>query len=480
MVKENKSANWSVPDRKSIEKLSQKCSATIFRAYDIRGKTDTDLTPDVAYLIGRAIGSEARDRALDIVALGRDCRESSPRIAEALCLGILKSGVNVVDVGLVPTPILYYATWRFNTGSGVMVTGSHNPKEYNGLKISLAKETLSGNQIQGLLARIRHLQFYEGEGKLSEAKIEEDYVREIKQKSFGHRKKLKVIIDCGNGMAGTLAPRLVRQFGHEVTELFCEIDGDFPNHHPDPSQPENLKILRNTVIREKADLGLAFDGDADRLGVVDKYGEIIWPDRQLILFARDVLSREPKATIVYDVKCSRSLREDIEMKGGVAIMSKTGHSFIKEKMKETGALLGGEMSGHIFLKERWYGFDDAIYSAVRFLEIISNSKTPIAQLFAALPGGISTQELKLDLDEGESAAIIEEIQENTFITDGDVSTIDGLRIDFKNSWGLVRASNTTPSLVFRFEGDDNEALESVKGLFRKILKHTDSSLSLPF
>ena len=480
MVDGKKRYEWIEPDKNRLEELCATCPASVFRAYDVRGKTATDLTPDVAYIIGRAIGSEALARGQKKLVVGRDCRDSSPQMAATLKTGLLRSGVDVVDIGLVPTPVLYYSTWNLETWSGVMVTGSHNPKEYNGLKILLNKESLSGDQISGLLTRIEDRRFVDGDGKESSLSIYDAYVEEIVRRSFAHKKKLKVVIDAGNGMAGVLAPKLVRRFGHHVKELYCEIDGGFPNHHPAPSRLENLEDLSSMVIREKADLGLAFDGDGDRLGVVDGNGQVVWPDRQMILFARDLLSREPGAKVVYDVKCSRLLTKEISRRGGIPIMSKTGHSFIKKKMLESGAPLGGEMSGHIFLKERWYGFDDAICSAIRLLEILCRSKTPVASILSSLPAGVSTPELSLSLIEGEPQRIIERIQNSVSFDGGSISKVDGLRVDFEHSWGLVRASNTTPSLVFRFEGDDYSSLEAVKTLFRQFLLDIDSSLSLPF
>ena len=475
-----KEVKWIEPDESSLNQFCQKCPKHIFRAYDIRGKTVSDLTMDNVYLIGRAIGAEAVSKGLLKMAIGRDCRATSEGLSKSLIAGLLRSGVDVVDVGMVPTPVLYFATSQQKIWNGVMVTGSHNPKEYNGLKIMLNGQSLSGPEILSLFERVRDKRFSKGEGSLSSFYVDDEYLNEVERRSFLHEKKLKIVIDAGNGMAGILAPKILKKLGHHVIEMLCNIDGDFPNHHPDPSQPKNLEGLKKMVAHNQADFGLAFDGDADRLGVVDSSGEIIWPDRLLIIFVRDLLSRETGAKVVFDVKCSRVLKEEVEKRGGVAIISKTGHSFIKKTMLDFGASLGGEMSGHFFLKERWYGFDDAIYSAVRLVEILSRSENSVSEVFSSVLSGVSTPEINISLEEGEPQKIIEKIRDTQFIEDAEISLVDGFRVDFLNSWGLVRASNTTPSLVFRFEGDNEEALELVKSKFRDILSSIDSSISLPF
>jgi phosphomannomutase/phosphoglucomutase len=394
---------------------------------------------------------------------------------------LLESGRDVLDIGLVPTPVLYFATHYLDAHSGVMITGSHNPAEYNGLKIVLDGETLSGDAIQAVRRRVEQQDFVEGTGSLQAADIVAEYIRRITEEipvSLGNA--LKVVVDCGNGVPGMVAPAILRAIGHDVIELFCEVDGDFPNHHPDPSQPENLTALIAAVADEGADLGLAFDGDGDRLGVVDAEGNVIWPDRQMILFARDILSRNPGAKIIFDVKCSRLLAREIEAAGGEPIMSKTGHSLIKSRMQETGALLAGEMSGHIFFKERWYGFDDALYSAARLLEILVGSGKAPAEVFAELPGGVATPELRLDMPEERHAEFMDKVLAAANFDYAELSTIDGLRVDFVDSWGLIRPSNTTPCLVIRFEGDDADALEEIKERFRKLLLGIDAKLKLPF
>ena len=455
--------------------------ASIFRAYDIRGIVDETLTEDGVYQIGRALGAEADARGQKTIVVARDGRHSSEALLASLTKGLLESGRDVLDIGLTPTPVLYFATHYLDAHSGIMITGSHNPAQYNGLKIVLDGETLSGEAIQALWHRIENQDFVAGDGSMQSAEIVPDYIRRISEDipvTLGNA--LKVVVDCGNGVPGIVAPAILRAIGHDVVELYCDVDGDFPNHHPDPSQPENLQDLIDTVADEGADLGLAFDGDGDRLGVVDGEGNIIWPDRQMILFARDVLARNAGAKIIFDVKCTRLLSAEITASGGEPVMSQTGHSLIKAKMQESGALLAGEMSGHIFFKERWYGFDDAIYAAARLLEILINSAESPAEIFAALPGAVATPELRLDMPEEAHADFMQQILAAANFDNAEVSTIDGLRVDFSDSWGLIRPSNTTPCLVLRFEGDDEAALETVKGQFRELLTGIDAGLSLPF
>lgn len=454
---------------------------SIFRSNDIRGIVGQTLTAEGIYEIGRALGSEAAARGQQTIVTARDGRNSSQEIRDALIEGLRDSGRDVLDIGLTPTPVLYFATHYLDSHSGVMITGSHNPPEYNGLKIVLDGETLSGEAIQAIRERIENNDFTSGEGTMQSTEIIPDYIRRISEEipvTLGNA--LKVVVDCGNSVPGIAAPHILRAIGHDVIELYCEVDGNFPNHQPDPSQPENLADLIRVVEEEDADIGLAFDGDGDRLGVVDNAGNIIWPDRQMILFARDVLSRNPGAKIIFDVKCSRLLADDIRANGGEAIMSKSGHSQIKTKMQETGALLAGEMSGHIFFKERWYGFDDALYCAARLLEIIVNSGMSATEVFDGVPGWVATPELKLDMPESEHGAFMQKVLEAANFGDAEVSTLDGLRVDFNDSWGLVRPSNTTPCLVFRFEGDDQAALDNVQQLFRDLLLGVDGDLKLPF
>ncbi len=451
----------------------------IFKPYDIRGIVGQSLTPAIVERIGHAIGSEARTRHMQRIAIARDGRLSGPELSKALAAGIAKSGCDVVDIGRVPTPVLYFAAHHLGTQSGVVVTGSHNPPDYNGLKMVLAGETLAGDAVQALRRRLLNNDLIDGKGDTSQADVREAYLRRITG-DIKLARPLHVIVDCGNGVAGELAPQLLRRLGCEVRELFCEVDGRFPHHHPDPSQPKNLADLVSALKTHEADIGLAFDGDGDRLGVVSPEGSIIWPDRQMILYARDVLSRNPGAEIIYDVKCTRTLPAAILAAGGKATIWKTGHSFIKAKLKESAALLAGEMSGHIFFKERWYGFDDGLYTAARLLELLSRDKRTPAQIFAALPNTVNTPELQLKLPEGEHYRLIEALVGLAHFPQARVTTIDGLRADFDDGFGLVRASNTTPVLVFRFEAETEAGLERIQAAFRHLLARARPELKPPF
>ncbi|APZ43881.1 phosphomannomutase/phosphoglucomutase [Acidihalobacter ferrooxydans] len=455
-------------------------SPTLFRAYDIRGVVDRELTEDAARLIGRAFGSEALQRGQAAVAVGRDGRLSGPRLIGALTEGLLASGIDVIDVGCVPTPVVYFAAEELGTRTCIAVTGSHNPPEYNGLKLVIDGETLYGDTIQGLRERIEHDDFASGQGTRREEDIAERYLDRITG-DIKLARPLRLAVDCGNGVAGELAPQLLERLGCTVEKLYCEIDGLFPNHHPNPSEPENLEDLIAKVRADGLDLGLAFDGDGDRLGVIDAAGCVIWADRQMMLYAADVLSRNPGATILYDVKCSRHLGEAIARHGGQPLMWKTGHSLVKAKMRETGAQLGGEMSGHIFFKERWYGFDDALYTAARLLEILGkDSRTP-TEVFAELPDSINTPELNVHFaEEGAHFEFMRKLAEHADFGNAELTTIDGLRADYAHGWGLVRPSNTTPSLVIRFEADDPAALDQIQGIFRAQMLAVEPSLELPF
>ena len=456
-------------------------SPDIFRAYDIRGVVGETLSATIVREIGRAIGSEANERGQQGIVVARDGRTSSPELGDALIEGLRASGRDVTDIGVVPTPVLYFATHHLETNSGVMLTGSHNGPEYNGLKIVLDGETLSGEAITAIRNRITNKEISEGQGSLQAADISADYLRRITDDipvALGGA--FRIIVDCGNGVAGQLAPQLYRALGHDVVELYCDIDGKFPNHHPDPSQPENLQSLIEIVKEEGADLGFAFDGDGDRLGIVDGQGKIIWPDRQMMLFARDVLSRNQGASIIFDVKCSRHLKAVIEESGGKPLMWKTGHSLIKSKMKEIDAPLAGEFSGHIFFKERWYGFDDALYAGARVLEILTKSKSSPTETFAELPDDISTPELRIPLAEKHHAKVMEIMKKKMAFEDAEVTDIDGLRVDFSDGWGLVRPSNTSPFLVARFEAESDEAMERIQKGFRDLLHSVSADLKLPF
>ena len=454
---------------------------SIFRAYDIRGVVGKTLTRDTARLIGQAIGSAVREKNLSEIVVGRDGRLSGPQLSDGLIEGLRAAGVDVIDIGPAATPLVYFASFHLNTGSCVAITGSHNPPEYNGFKIVVGSDTLAEDAIQDLYARIAEGRLATGQGTLRQMDVSADYVQRIASDIQAGR-SLKVVVDCGNGIPGALAPEVVQAIGCEVVPLYCDVDGNFPHHHPDPSEPANLTDLITMVKKTGADLGVAFDGDGDRLGVVTKDGEIIYPDRLLMLFAMDVLIRNPGATIIYDVKCTGHLQPMILKAGGSPLMWKTGHSLIKAKMKETGAQLAGEMSGHFFFRERWYGFDDGIYSAARLLEILADDpagRTP-EQIFATLPKGVSTPELKVPMKEGEHYAFIERFRERAQFEGARLTTIDGVRADWPDGWGLVRASNTTPVLVLRFDADTAEALKRIQDVFRAQLLAVDSSLQLPF
>lgn len=462
------------------ESSSPPIDPSIFKAYDIRGIVDKTLTEDVVYQIGLAFGTEAQRKGEKHVYVARDGRLSGPQLIKALIQGLLSSGRDVTDLGMAPTPVLYYAASKMGSGTGIMLTGSHNPPDYNGLKMMLGGVTLAGDRIQGLKRLIESEDLHHGSGHLTDADVVSHYIEEICSdiKISNHP---KVIVDCGNGVAGAVAPHLLRELGCEVIELFCEVDGNFPNHHPDPSKPENLVDLKQALVEHQADIGLAFDGDGDRLGVVTPNGDVIWPDRQLMLYAKDILARNPGADIIFDIKCTGHLEKVIKAAGGNPIMWKTGHSFIKAKLKETGALLAGEMSGHIFFKERWYGFDDAMYTAARLLEILSKDGRPVAEVFAEFPDSVNTPELNLLMDEGEHFKLIERLVANAKIDNAKLTLIDGIRADFADGFGLVRASNTTPCLVFRFEGETQAALDRIKDQFRDLVNsQTTTPVNLPF
>ena len=452
---------------------------TIFRAYDIRGVVPQTLTAETAYWIGRAIGSESLAKGEPHVSVGRDGRLSGPALVERLIQGVADSGCHVSDVGLVPTPALYYAASVLAGKSGVMLTGSHNPSNYNGFKIVIAGDTLANEQIQALHTRLKTNDLTWGEGRIERVDILSRYADEI-IKGITLAKKLKIVVDCGNGAAGVIAPQLLEALGCEVIPLFCEVDGNFPNHHPDPGKPENLVDLIAKVKETHADLGLAFDGDGDRVGVVTNTGTMVFPDRLLMLFAQDVLVRNPAAEIIFDVKCTRRLTPLIKEYGGRPLMWKTGHSLIKKKMKETGALLAGEMSGHIFFKERWFGFDDGIYSAARLLEILSKQRDTAEELFETFPNDISTPEINIDVTDESKFSIIDALHDAQWGKTAELTSIDGVRVDYPHGWGLVRASNTTPVLVLRFEADTEAELQRIKDVFHAQLKRVAPDLQLPF
>ncbi|MBU9683888.1 phosphomannomutase/phosphoglucomutase [Burkholderia gladioli] len=462
-------------------------SQSIFKAYDIRGVIGKTLDASVARSIGQAFGSEVRAQGGDAVVVARDGRLSGPELIAALADGLRAAGVDVVDVGMVPTPVGYFAasvplplvSGERRVDSCIVVTGSHNPPDYNGFKMVLRGAAIYGEQIQALYRRIVAQDYAEGSGSYQQHDVADAYLQRIVG-DIKLARPLKIVVDTGNGVAGELAPRLFKALGCELVELFTEIDGNFPNHHPDPAHPENLQDVIRALKETDAEIGFAFDGDGDRLGVVTKDGQIIYPDRQMMLFAEEVLSRNPGAQIIYDVKCTRNLAPWIREKGGEPLMWKTGHSLVKAKLRETGAPLAGEMSGHVFFKDRWYGFDDGLYTGARLLEILARVADPSA-LLNGLPNAESTPELQLKLEEGENVALIEKLRQDAKFEGADeVITIDGLRVEYPDGFGLARSSNTTPVVVLRFEANSAEALERIKGEFRRALTAAKPDAKLPF
>ena len=453
--------------------------SNIFRAYDIRGIYGETLTEESAFLIGQSIGSEAYLRGEQTVIVGRDGRLSGEALCAALIKGLLASGRDVKDIGMVPTPVLYFAATTQGTGTGVMVTGSHNPANYNGFKVMLAGECLSGEAIKSLHQRIVTNDFLAGDGAIETVNILPEYIERI-ESDIQIARPIKVVVDCGNGVAGTAAPELFKGLGCDVSTLFCEVDGTFPNHHPDPGNPENLAALITAVRDQGAELGIAFDGDGDRLGVVTADGAVVWPDRLMMLFAADVLLRNPGAQVIYDVKSTRNLASVITENGGEPLMWQSGHSIIKAKMQQTGALLAGEMSGHIFFKERWFGFDDALYAAARLLEILSGDTRSVTEIFSSLPDSVNTPELTIPMAEGEPSTFMTQLSDTAEFENASIARLDGLRVETERGWGLVRASNTTPSLVMRFEADDELAMHSIQEIFRREMLQVKPDLALPF
>jgi phosphomannomutase/phosphoglucomutase len=463
---------------KTVQTLPDKA---IFRHYDVRGKVDSQLTPTVMEQLGQAVGSEALAQSQPRLVLGRDGRLSSDGLAQAFIKGVLSTGCDLIDVGQVPTPMVYFACEHLETHTGAMITGSHNPTDYNGLKIVIGGKTLLGEGVSSLYERIKDKQFKQGQGQLSQENIKQAYIERIAGEIKLSR-PMRIVIDCGNGVAGNVAGDLFDALGCQVTELFCEVDGRFPHHHPDPGQPENLQDLIKTVIEQEAELGLAYDGDGDRLGVVDGDGNIIWPDRLLLLMAQYMLVDQPGATILFDVKSTSMLEEVISRAGGNPIMTPSGHSVIKSLMAEHDAMLAGEMTGHFFFRDRWYGFDDALYSAARLLELLAADpleRTP-TEVFAALPSRVSTPEIIVEMAEGESHRFIEQLKANVEFVGGKLSTVDGIRVDYPQGWGLVRASNTVPGLTLRFEATSKEELQHIKHAFIEQMLQIKPTLSLLF
>ena len=445
----------------------------IFRANDIRGVAYEDLTEEVVYLLGQSLGSEALSRGVEELIVGRDGRVSSPEITFWLSSGILSTGCNVLDIGIVTSPMFYHSTFELSSSSGVVITGSHNPAEYNGFKIVFENQSTSSDEILLLKKRILDEEFLRGQGKLDKAEIKESYINRI-IKSINLNKSLDISIDCGNGAAGVVAKEVYQRLGCNVTELYGDPDGLFPNHHPDPSKKENMLDLINSVSKNNSAVGLAFDGDADRLGVVSPQGEMIYPDRQMILFSRKVLESNPGGTVVFDVKCSKLLSDEISRLKGNPLICKTGHTFIKQKIRETSAFLGGEMSGHIFFNDRWPGFDDGIYAGARMLEIIANSSE--RNIFESIPNLVSTPEINIAAADNRKFHIVDKFIRDSKFENANTIDIDGIRVEFEKGWGLLRASNTSPFLVLRFEAETEEDLEEIKEMFYLNLKKIEPNI----
>ena len=450
---------------------------SIFREYDIRGIVPDQLNPNIVKVIAMAIAAKCSSEGVNEIAIGRDGRLSGEELLKCLSSELQNLGLNVINIGLVTSPLLYYAAKKLSSKSGVMITGSHNPKNYNGLKIVINDSPISGLEIFDLIS-ISDFSKMDSSGEVIKTNVIDEYIQEVCSQVTEKKEKIKIVIDCGNGAAGEIAPKLFRALGHEVIELFCEIDGEFPNHHPDPGKPENLQDLINEVKDKQADIGVAFDGDGDRLGVVTDKGEIIFPDQLMMIFAKDVLMHNKGAQIIFDVKCSNLLNQSIEKNGGIPVMSPTGHFHIKNALKKTGAPLAGEMSGHIFFNDQWYGFDDGHYSAFRLIEILTQSTVPLSSIYQSLPKAFSTPEINIDVLEEKKFQIVENFIQNSEFGSGEKNTIDGLRVNFNDGWGLLRASNTTPKLVMRFEANTSERLEEIKNLFLIQLKQIDESIEI--
>jgi len=431
----------------------------IFREYDIRGVYPIDLNEDAYFEIGYAIAFKCNQLSIDSIVLGRDGRLSGKSLMNALENSLLNNGINVENIGIVTSPLLYYAAKKHSSKSGIMVTGSHNPKEYNGIKMIIDDEPVSGKEIFELIGTPNNA-ISKGTSSINKGVID-NYIEEVKSKSIQSKDEIKVVIDCGNGAAGVIAPKLFTALGFNVVEIYCEVDGNFPNHHPDPGNPKNLKDLSDKVLSEKANIGLAFDGDGDRLGVVDNEGKIIPQDKFLMLLAKDILKNSPKAKIIFDVKCTNRLKDVILSYGGEPIMSPTGHFHIKKMLRKTNAHLAGEMSGHIFFNDDWYGFDDAHYSGFRLIKILIENESELSELLGEFPDGFTTPEINIDVDEDKKFQIVDEFKIGASFENASVSTLDGLRVEYEDGWGLLRASNTTPKLVLRFEGTSQRSLDNI-------------------
>ncbi|STX28737.1 phosphomannomutase [Legionella beliardensis] len=458
---------------------AKQINQSVFCAYDIRGIIDENFDEHAFYSIGRAIGCRLHALNRQKIIVARDGRLTSMGLSAALKQGLLDSGITTIDIGEVPTPVMYFATFKYGVDSGVIVTGSHNPADYNGIKIVLAGKTLVQEDINILYNLVLNQTFINGQGQSDYLDVVPDYIERILN-DVVLRRRLKVVVDCGNGVAGGIIPQLLQKLGCEVISLYCDVDGRFPNHHPDPSIEENLVTLQQTVLQNQADIGLAFDGDADRLGVVTNTGKVIWPDRLMMLYARHLLKSKPGATIVYDVKCSSHLTDVITAAGGQAHMCPTGHSIVKGVMKSTQAALAGEMSGHLFFKDRWYGFDDALYSACRLLEIISENPLSADAQFLTVPDSVNTPEIKIPISNSQKFNFMQQFIEHAVFDAIRKIKIDGLRVEFEHGWGLIRASNTTPCLVARFEARDHLSLKAIQELFKQQLHSIAKDLVIPF
>ncbi len=456
-------------------------SKTVFRRYDIRGIVGSTLTPEIVRKIGMAYGSLLLEKQETQVIVARDARLSSPEFAEVFIQALLDSGVDVVNLGAVPTPLAYFATHHLNIGNSAIITGSHNPGNYNGIKLNLRGSPLHSDKLQALYTRIQQQKFSTGHGKQTFFDVTDIY-QDAVVTGVPLQRPLKIAIDCGNGIAGVVAPKLFKAMGCDVTELYCDPDGTFPNHHPNPSEPKNLTKLRAVIRESDYDLGLAFDGDGDRLGIIDSEGQIIWPDRQMMLFSREILKQHPQGKVVFDVKSSRHLSAEIARHGGEPLMWSSGHSLIRQKMQDCGAVFGGELSGHLFFADRWYGFDDGLYSAARMLEIVAGQTRSSAAIFAELPNGVNTPEISVGF---ESERVLKDFMEGLLLRASEfnqatVNRIDGLRVDYADGWGLARESHTTPSLSLRFEGNTHSALKRIQSKFKHELLSVQSNLQLPF
>lgn len=452
---------------------------SVFRAYDIRGIIGQELDEDAFYTIGLALACYLQKLNRQQIYLACDGRLTSPSLSLALKEGLLASGIDVINLGSVATPVMYYATHTQGLDCGLMVTGSHNPADYNGIKMVLAGKTLTQENIDILYDLVVSGQRIAGCGQETSFDVMPPYTQRIIG-DIQIKRPLKVVVDCGNGIAGPVIPQVLTELGCEVIPLYCDVDGRFPNHHPDPTVEANLADLKEAVASNQADIGLAFDGDADRLGLITNKGTMIWPDRLMMLFSREVLSRLPDAAIVFDVKCSSHLESVIKAAGGKAIMCPTGHSIVKAVMKEEQAALAGEMSGHLFFKDRWYGFDDALYSACRLLEIISSAPLTVEEQFALIPNSVNTPELKINIADEAKFLFMKEFSEQADFPEARVLTIDGLRVEFAHGWGLLRASNTTPCLIARFEAIDHESLVTIQNVFKQQIHKLNAHLALPF